>query len=220
MNLSNKKRALITAGVAVCLVLACILGFSALNQPNTSGATSNSETKQETSAPEQNQSQTEAKNETSEQQNNNNESELTQEAQETQNIAEPPVENNSTNTQNSKAETSSNNTELKQESKESNSITVKVTVTGSGYGNVSGEGTFTLAKDSTAYDALKACNLNINASNTQYGIYVSAIGGLAEKEHGASSGWLYSVNGVTPSTACSNYKLKDGDEVKWFYKGD
>lgn len=122
-----------------------------------------------------------------------------------------------------KKETSGSSAEQKSEDakedskEESNEITITVEVTGSGYADVSGGGKFTLKKDSNAYDALKACGLSINASTTQYGIYVSAIEGLAEKEHGPTSGWLYSVNGVTPGTACSNYKLSDGDVVKWFY---
>ena len=57
----------------------------------------------------------------------------------------------------------------------------------------------------------------MNARGSQYGLYVSAIGGLAEKEHGGKSGWVYSVNGVSPMTSCANYVLSDGDAVSWFY---
>ena len=49
------------------------------------------------------------------------------------------------------------------------------------------------------------------------GSYVAAIGGLAEKEHGGTSGWMYSVNGSTPMTACTNYVLSNGDVVVWYY---
>ena len=48
-------------------------------------------------------------------------------------------------------------------------------------------------------------------------LYVSSIGGLAEKEHGAMSGWVYAVNGYEPNTACSNYELRDGDSLVWTY---
>ena len=82
---------------------------------------------------------------------------------------------------------------------------------------VSGGGTFTFNQGATVYDALCACGLSMNASNTGYGIYVRAIGGLAEKEHGGHSGWMYSVNGAVPMTACSNYTLSDGDSVSWYY---
>lgn len=97
-------------------------------------------------------------------------------------------------------------------------VTVYVSVSSSAVGNpVSGGGTFTFNQGATVYDALCACGLSMNASNTGYGIYVSAIGGLAEKEHGGHSGWMYSVNGAVPMTACSNYALSNGDSVSWYY---
>lgn len=97
-------------------------------------------------------------------------------------------------------------------------VTVYVSVSSSAVGNpVSGGGTFTFNQGATVYDALCACGLSMNASNTGYGIYVSAIGGLAEKEHGGHSGWMYSVNGSVPMTACSNYVLSNGDSVSWYY---
>ncbi|WP_165248475.1 DUF4430 domain-containing protein [Adlercreutzia sp. ZJ141] len=100
---------------------------------------------------------------------------------------------------------------------QSATVTVSVGVSGSGYGNVSGGGTFTFERGATAYDALMACGLSVNASQSQYGVYVSAIGGLAEKEHGGTSGWVYSVNGVEPAMSCSAYVLADGDVVQWRY---
>lgn len=97
-------------------------------------------------------------------------------------------------------------------------VTVYVSVSSSAVGNpVSGGGTFTFNQGATVYDALCACGLSMNASNTGYGIYVSAIGGLAEKEHGGHSGWMYSVNGAVPMTACSNYVLSNGDSISWYY---
>ena len=97
-------------------------------------------------------------------------------------------------------------------------VTVYVSVSSSAVGDpVSGGGTFTFNQGATVYDALCACGLSMNASNTGYGIYVSAIGGLAEKEHGGHSGWMYSVNGAVPMTACSNYVLSNGDSVSWYY---
>lgn len=96
--------------------------------------------------------------------------------------------------------------------------TVTVSVTSSAVGNpVSSSGTFTFNKGATVYDALCALGLSVNARGTSYGTYVAAIGGLAEMEHGAKSGWMYSVNGTTPMTACSNYVLSNGDNVVWYY---
>ena len=103
-------------------------------------------------------------------------------------------------------------------SQESNYVTVTVSVTSSAVGNpVSSGGTFTFNEGATVYDALCALGLSMNARGTSYGTYVAAIGGLAEKEHGSTSGWMYSVNGVTPNTACSNYVLSNGDTVVWYY---
>ena len=103
-------------------------------------------------------------------------------------------------------------------SQESGHVTVTVSVTSSAVGNpVSSGGTFTFNKGATPYDALCALGLSVNAHGSSYGTYVAAIGGLAEKEHGSTSGWMYSVNGATPMTACSNYVLSNGDNVVWYY---
>lgn len=103
-------------------------------------------------------------------------------------------------------------------SQESNYVTVTVSVTSSAVGNpVSSGGTFTFNEGATVYDALCALRLSVNAHGSSYGTYVSAIGGLAEKQYGGTSGWMYSVNGATPMTACSNYVLSNGDNVVWYY---
>ena len=97
-------------------------------------------------------------------------------------------------------------------------VTVTVAVTSSAVGNpVSAGGTYTFNEGATVYDALCALGLSVNAHGSSYGTYVSAIGGLAEKQYGGTSGWMYSVNGATPMTACSNYVLSNGDNVVWYY---
>ena len=99
-------------------------------------------------------------------------------------------------------------------------VTVTVSVTSSAVGNpVSSGGTFTFNEGATVYDALCALGLSVNAENSPlyHGVYVKAIGGLAEYEHGGTSGWCYSVNGSQPMTACSNYVLSNGDNVVWYY---
>lgn len=97
-------------------------------------------------------------------------------------------------------------------------VTVAVAVTSSAVGNpVSAGGTYTFNEGATVYDALCALGLSVNAHGSSYGTYVAAIGGLAEKQYGGTSGWMYSVNGSTPMTACSNYVLSNGDNVVWYY---
>lgn len=103
-------------------------------------------------------------------------------------------------------------------SQEPSYVTVTVSITSSAVGNpVSSGGTFTFNEGATVYDALCALGLSVNAHGSSYGTYVSAIGGLAEKQYGGTSGWMYSVNGTTPMTACSNYVLSNGDNVVWYY---
>ena len=79
-----------------------------------------------------------------------------------------------------------------------------------------------VANGGTVYDALcKGCAANgvsVTASNTMYGMYVSAIGGLAEKETGKMSGWTYTVNGKYPPKACDKYILSDGEKIRFIYK--
>jgi hypothetical protein len=96
-------------------------------------------------------------------------------------------------------------------------ITVSVSIDGSAGGGSSWGTTVTLSPGATAYDALLASGASVGTKSTGYGMYVSSIGGLAELEHGPSSGWLYAVNGSTPGVASSGYVLADGDSVYWFY---
>lgn len=105
-----------------------------------------------------------------------------------------------------------------QQSSAANVVTVSVSVSSSAVGNpVSASESYSFNPCATPYDALCALGLSVNARSTSYGTYVAAIGGLAEKEHGGTSGWMYSVNGSTPMTACTNYVLSNGDVVVWYY---
>ena len=100
----------------------------------------------------------------------------------------------------------------------SSTVTVSVSVSSSAAdGRVSGSAHPTFKKGATAYDALCATGLSISTKSSQYGLYVSAIGGLAEFEYGGKSGWMYSVNGSAPNVSCGKYVLKDGDTVSWYY---
>ena len=100
----------------------------------------------------------------------------------------------------------------------SSTVTVSVSVSSSAAdGRVSGSAHPTFKKGATAYDALCATGLSVSTKSSQYGLYVSAIGGLAEFEYGGRSGWMYSVNGSAPSVSCGKYVLKDGDTVSWYY---
>lgn len=98
------------------------------------------------------------------------------------------------------------------------SITVSVSVSSDAVGSpVSGSTTVQLSEGATAFDALLASGFTVDSRNTAYGAYVAGIGGLSEREHGGSSGWLYAVNGTTPGYSAASYVLADGDSVSWFY---
>ena len=48
-------------------------------------------------------------------------------------------------------------------------------------------------------------------------VYVQAIAGDGEFDHGSGSGWMYNVNGHYPNYGSSKYILKDGDVLQWRY---
>lgn len=97
-------------------------------------------------------------------------------------------------------------------------ITVSFSVVSDAVGSpVSFSKSLTLDEGATVFDALAAAGVDFVARDSAYGKYVAAIGGLAEKQHGGTSGWMYSVNGEVVMTSCSNCVLSQGDRVQWFY---
>ncbi len=82
---------------------------------------------------------------------------------------------------------------------------------------------YKVEKESTVYDVFKsACREKkipfIKEQKTGYsGVYVSSVGHLAEFDAGRNSGWMYSVNGEIPNLSASEYKLKNGDRIIWYY---
>ena len=67
-------------------------------------------------------------------------------------------------------------------------VTVWASVSSDAVGNpVSAASALTLPEGPTPYDALRALGVSVSAEGGAFGTYVSAIGGLAEKDHGASS---------------------------------
>ncbi len=95
---------------------------------------------------------------------------------------------------------------------------ISVTVDGCGYGGygVMSSCTLSFPYQPSVFDVL--CNSGVGVEGSAY--YVSAINGLREKAYGATSGWMYSVNGATPMLSCGDYYLSSGDSVYWYYVGD
>lgn len=81
--------------------------------------------------------------------------------------------------------------------------------------------TYTGNEGFTVYDVLVAVTAAHNpvipiVANADRS-YVSSINNLSEKNVGPTSGWTYRVNGVLPMMAANQYKVKDGDVIKWIY---
>ncbi|GHU57328.1 hypothetical protein AGMMS49975_22690 [Clostridia bacterium] len=51
-------------------------------------------------------------------------------------------------------------------------------------------------------------------------VYVQGIADVYEFDEGASSGWVYLVNGEQPAESCSKYLPKNGDLIEWLYKSE
>lgn len=49
-------------------------------------------------------------------------------------------------------------------------------------------------------------------------MYIKGIGNIYELDCGERSGWQYLVNGESPSVACSDYIIKEGDKIEFIYK--
>ncbi|MCQ2546360.1 MAG: DUF4430 domain-containing protein [Clostridia bacterium] len=73
----------------------------------------------------------------------------------------------------------------------------------------------------TVFDVLKAtcsaAGINLSAKNSSMGAYVEGINNIFEFDCGGTSGWMYSVNGTTPNHSCSAHKVKNGDNIIWYY---
>lgn len=72
----------------------------------------------------------------------------------------------------------------------------------------------------TVYDVLaEVCKENGIIFSSNMG-YIEGINNIYEMDFGKSSGWIYFVNGESPSIGCGNYELSDGDNIQWHYTCD
>lgn len=111
---------------------------------------------------------------------------------------------------------STKNKSKKNTTKKEDVIHVKVTIIG--MGNTLFSGTIEETKgQSTAYSAMVKLVHSHGSSVSGSSSYVTGIAGLKEKEHGARSGWMYSVNGKTPMKSAGSCYLSDGDSLTWHY---
>lgn len=72
----------------------------------------------------------------------------------------------------------------------------------------------------TVYDVLaEVCKENGILFSANMG-YIEGINNVFEMDFGKSSGWIYFVNGESPSVGCESYELADGDMIEWHYTCD
>lgn len=88
-------------------------------------------------------------------------------------------------------------------------------------GIIIGKTKCTFKKGESVYDVLKkTCNnkgVKLSSRSTAYGVYVSGINNLDEFDCGKQSGWVYTVNGSSPSFSCGKYTVSNGDEIIFKY---
>ena len=92
-------------------------------------------------------------------------------------------------------------------------------------GIILAETEFPITEGETVFDLLDAAarahRIQVDSRGVQVGtkgsVYVSGIAYLYEFDFGQLSGWMYRVNGDTPSVGCGEYELHPGDRVEWIY---
>lgn len=81
------------------------------------------------------------------------------------------------------------------------------------------DGDITLKEEASVYDALIESGLELDVSSMSGSVYIDGIGGVVASKVSPTSGWLYEVNGNSPSVGADSYVLQDGDKIVWtFYK--
>jgi hypothetical protein len=79
-----------------------------------------------------------------------------------------------------------------------------------------GETVFDILTQVAAEHRLRIQNTGVTASSAALA-YVTAINDLKEYDYGDLSGWVYFVNGISPSVGCGEYRLQDGDRITFAY---
>lgn len=83
---------------------------------------------------------------------------------------------------------------------------------------------FSIAEGDTVYDILieaaRQYQIHVENNGTSEMAYIAGIQYLYESDYGDLSGWVFHVNGVSPSVGCGAYVLSDGDIIEWHYTCD
>lgn len=80
---------------------------------------------------------------------------------------------------------------------------------------------FDISDGETAYDILtqaaRTYSIQLDTRGSGDMVYVAGINYLYEYDFGELSGWMFRVNGETPSVGAGAYALSDGDFIEWLY---
>ncbi len=83
---------------------------------------------------------------------------------------------------------------------------------------------FPIADGDTVFDVLRRAvrtkDIHMEYSGSTQMAYIEGIGGVYEFDFGDLSGWVYHVNGESPSVGCGEYAVSDGDRIEWLYSLD
>lgn len=84
--------------------------------------------------------------------------------------------------------------------------------------------TFEIEEGDTVYDVLLEATaknkIHLETGGNSDSAYVEGISNIYEFDFGDLSGWMYFVNGESPSVSCGEYVLSDDDTVQWLYTCD
>lgn len=96
-------------------------------------------------------------------------------------------------------------------------ITATVEIDGSRGGVEPTTTEVTLAEGTSVYDALIVTGATVSAETS----YVTDIDGLsAQFPEDTGRGWLYFVNGESPTVGCTEYILTGGEKITWVFTRD
>ena len=78
----------------------------------------------------------------------------------------------------------------------------------------------TVQAGGTVYDALLDTGIDLDVSASSGSTYVDGIGGVVASKISPMAGWLFTVNGETPSVGADGVQIADGDEIVWTFYSD
>ena len=81
-----------------------------------------------------------------------------------------------------------------------------------------------ISEGDTVFDVLtratRSEGIRMEYSGSPQMAYIQGIADLYEFDFGDLSGWVYHVNGESPSVGCGECAVSDGDEIEWLYSLD